>query len=561
MLLTLLSELVNFHSFPRDAGRFHKALALVAAAPAAAPGDARGHPLGHGLFAPPAGSSSPSGGGGGGVGSSGGVGDSVGVAATVAAAEAVTRAGDNAWTLLVNRLGTLCLHYVAQLAAVATVAGDDGDSRTGAGGGVLKGVKKVDTMDLDDSAASVGLEVRTAAESAVRVFALLSSPEEWCSRLAVPETAGRADRHADHPCRRFLSSLALGKLLLCPGGGDPGGGGGGGGSSRGGSGDEGGDGGGGKNFGRAVAHADRRKSMRLTVRTERDDVTGDWTRAPRLFGVLRVLWDASGGGDGATGTKSAGTEGAAVTAAAVRLLCAASLEALAVGSGGVGGRGEGGGGGGGVGSEAPPLERSLGRRRRREGEGEVAETLPAAVASETVAVEAAGKPQLDIGRPSCLMRGRRKKVLEAFAAAMLPAPRLLEHPMRALLVDPMLAGDATAWWRLVSMAGDAVGAEKGEGGNEGGGCDAARRRDISWAVSNILQVLLFCFVVSWSRFTSSFGFWQVAGCNCFVLGEWCQLLFLYPYTYVILVDIVICASVVRGEFLCSRQDGCLVAQA
>ncbi|CAN0388374.1 unnamed protein product, partial [Laminaria digitata] len=79
--------------------------------------------------------------------------------------------------------------------------------------------------------------------------------------------------------------------------------------------------------------ADVRKGVRLTVRAERDEATGEWTRAPRLFGVLRVLWDVSGGGGAATGAQVAAT---AATAAAVRLLCASSLEALAIGRDGVG---------------------------------------------------------------------------------------------------------------------------------------------------------------------------------------------------------------------------------
>ena len=192
------------------------------------------------------------------------------------------------------------------------------------------------------------------------------------------------------------------------------------------------------------------------------------------------------------------------------------------------------------------------------------ETLPAAAA----AVAAPDKRRLYGGRPSQLGRRRRREVLEAFCAAVLPAPRLLEHPLRALLVNPMLAGDAAPWWRLVSMAGGAVGTEKQAGGGGWGGDDAARRRDVAWAVANILRVRLFCFLcVFFFLFIFVIPldlFFSLAGCRlpCFFVfyGLLCRLFFGSYYRYrcqhrffscvciVVFVSIFICIGEERHGF-------------
>ena len=101
---------------------------------------------------------------------------------------------DDAWTVLVNRLGALCLQYIAQLAVAATagvdaVATDDGGGgpRSGAGGGGGK-VEKGDAMDLDEgtastSASSVGMEVRPGC---TRVELPFSISFQYCVFLYSP---------------------------------------------------------------------------------------------------------------------------------------------------------------------------------------------------------------------------------------------------------------------------------------------------------------------------------------------------------------------------------------
>lgn len=412
MLQTLLSQLVNFHTFPRDAGRFRAALGLVLAAVA----DPSADPRGTGLFAPLALSREKC---------------EVGKAATPPAAE------DDSWTLLVARLGIVCLHYIAEVGKLAGVGG--------------KGSPGRDAMNDDDNGSGGGLrEVSAAAESAVEAFALISSPEEWRRRGLLEST-----KVAEGLCRRLLVSLALGRLVLRGDGGGCDGGGGGAEKTR-------------ILQDFMIARKEkpgRKSSIRLAVRADVDGLlSGCWTRAPRLFGVLRVMWDATAG---SVTTDTAG--------AAVRLLCSSSLEALGIGAGGAARTVEAIPPSAEAETSTPPISTFVA----------VGETLPDEIAGRSRKLT----PLLD-----------NRVLLETFASAVLSAPTLLEHPLRALLVDPMLAGDAGAWWVLVTVVGDAQGATEEEGvvGGGSGGDGAARRRDVAWTVANVLKVTIefFATVVS-----------------------------------------------------------------
>lgn len=408
VLQTLLSQLISFHAFPRDAGRFRAALGLMLAAVSDPSADAR-------RVVPPAASPGKCGG-----------------KAAAAAPRCVEE--HDAWTLLAVRLGVLCLHYFAE---AGRMAGDDG-------GKVSSGGRDAMEDNSGSEGEGGGREVSAAAESAVEAFALISSPREWRRRGWLESTEA-----AEGLCRRLLVSLALGRLVLRA---EAGGGSGAGGvpttveacGAR-----------------TAKKLGGRRSTVSLAVRLDVVDgvSSGCWTRTPRLFRVLRVLWDATVGGGGTT-KDAAG--------AAVRLLCSSSLEALRISAGGA------------CAVEAVPAN-----------DTEVSTAfLP--IPTPVAAGAATPPPPESAGQPCKLPPLIDNRVLlKSFASAMLPAPKLLEHPLRALLVDPMLAGDAGAWWVLVSVAGDAVGAgeEAGvAGGGSGGGGGAARRRDVAWTVANVLKV-------------------------------------------------------------------------
>lgn len=278
-----------------------------------------------------------------------------------------------------------------------------------------------------------------ALEEAVRCFALITSAAEWRRR-----SVGVDGREAEMLCRRVLMSLALGRLCL---GGE-----------------------------KAARHPDprdvpvegkgaespparpgRRWGVRLKVRGARDEATGKWTREPWMFEVLRLRWNAA-----APAVTSESVD------AVTRLLCTASLEALGIG-------------------EVSPST----------GSGTAGTNLTA-TASQGVRTRgvtpAGGTDQRGVAGGGGGLGGTaghgdvsgEREVLGAFASAMLPSPRLLEKSLRVLLVDPMLEGEASAWWELVAVAGDVVGAE-------GGACSGAReaatrRRDVAWTVANILRV-------------------------------------------------------------------------
>ncbi|CAN0103591.1 unnamed protein product [Scytosiphon promiscuus] len=300
VLTTLLSQLVHFHSFPRDAGRFRAAIDLVLAA---APSDnATGATqMAAGLFAP---------------------------AAAAAAAPARAKPTGRA--------------------------------------GVGDGVGKEDTMD----------DIGAAAEASSRGFELLASPGAWRNRWPVVERG-----MAESRCRAFLASVALGRASFGAGAASAAGG-----VPR-------------KSGGIEAAKSPPTRGkkagsaggrgVRLSVRAERDEVSGEWARTPRLFEVLRVVWDASATAGGTGGTGAGAGEG---SPEAVRLLCGASFRAL-----GIGGT-----------PTVPPTG-----------------TSPA--------VSGAAGDESSRGESTEPEKGRRLLLLEAFAAAVLPAPRLLDHPLRELL--------------------------------------------------------------------------------------------------------------------------------
>lgn len=355
---------------------------------------------------------------------------------------------DNAWSLLVARLGTICLQYIGQVAVAAAGLGTGeagGLSPNGgvSGGGSGSGSGKGDAMEGDFAGSARGAavvrvghsDVEGAVEAAMRGFELLSSPVAWRRRWPGSSEATAESRH-----RALMSSLALGVVVFGAEIGPP-----------------------------AVEAAPRMgmarvlpgnnsskgvvKRVRLSVRVEKDGVSGKWTQTPRLFGVLRVIWDVasavSAGGSG-------GGEGQAL-----RLLCSSSFQALGISSGANG--------------------------------GDSLQTGGPNTPVVAAAAAGAGGGADNIAESALLLD--RRALLEAFAAAILPAPRLLEHPFKALLMDPMLTGDAGAWWKVVAVAGEAVGVDSSGDGRSGCG-GAARRRDVAWAVANILRVS-FLFVSTW----------------------------------------------------------------
>ncbi|CAN0087178.1 unnamed protein product, partial [Ectocarpus sp. 13 AM-2016] len=400
VLQTLLSELVHFHAFPCDAGRFRAAIDLVlAAAPAS---DSPATPEGAGLFA-----AQPA--------SSGG-------------SDSDRLLMDNTWSLLVTRLGAVSLQYMSQVSATAAAAGgrsrkNGAESRDNGGGRRCKGdaMEDAEGVEVAVVAGEGSAEVGDAAAVAMRGFALLASPAAWRHRWPLSEPAVVQRR-----CRVFLASLALGRVLL---------------GTRSKTGAEAGPG---EALTKSSPRGRERGGVRLLLRTERERVGGEGSRAPTLFGVLRVAWDAAAAEAGVGEGRATQT---------VRLLCASSFQVLGIG---VAEDGE---------STARGETRPMSSSAVAEGGGGGGAVAVPGGAHETTAPD-------------------RRRLLEAFAAAVLPAPRLLEHPLRAALMDPMLGGDGAAWWELVSVAGEAVGA----GGTGGGGGAAARRRDVAWAVANILEV-------------------------------------------------------------------------
>ncbi|CAM9290006.1 unnamed protein product [Ectocarpus sp. 4 AP-2014] len=400
VLQTLLSQLVHFHAFPCDAGRFRAAMDLVlAAAPAS---DNATTPGGAGLFAAQPASSSGS--------------------------DSDRFLRDNTWSLLVTRLGAVCLQYVSQLSATAAAGGggrspkNGAESRNSGGGSGCKG-DAVDDAEGAEGAVVAGAgsaEVGDAAEVAMRGFALLAFPAAWRHRWPLSEPAVAQRRY-----RVFLASLALGRVLV---------------GTRSKTGAEAGPGGA---LRKPSPTGRGRGGVRLLLRTERERVGGEGSRASTLFGVLRVAWDAAA-------AEAGGGESRA--AQAVRLLCASSFQVLGIG----------------VTEDGESTARI--------------ETRP--MSSSAVAGGGGGGAAAGPGGAHETAVPDRRLLLEAFAAAVLPAPRLLEHPLRAALMDPMLGGDGAVWWELVSVAGEAVGV----GGTGGGGGAASRRRDVAWAVANILEV-------------------------------------------------------------------------
>lgn len=234
VLQNLLSQLVNFHVFPRDAERFHTAMGFVLSAA----GDATADPRETGIFAPIAAAATASSG-------------NPGITLRM---KPLTLMRSDAWGLLVARLGILCLNYITEFAEAI-------GGMTGPGRGASKGRAGTDAME-DESDVSVGGEsrVRGASDSAAQMFALLSSPEEW-QRRGLLET-----KEAEILCRSFLATLVVGRL--------------------GGLGDA-TDTGGAKGNGNGV---------RLLVKLERRAVDGKWIKTPRLFSALRMLWDAAAQG-------------------------------------------------------------------------------------------------------------------------------------------------------------------------------------------------------------------------------------------------------------------------
>lgn len=400
VLYGLLSHLVNFHVFPRDESRFRAAVALVVAAAS----DPSGNPHYTGLFAP------------------------------LASSRARKDSGsENSWMLLMGRLGTLCLQYIANGAtsAAAQVSGV-GVSNVAATHGGMVDVDGHSGAVSGAAAEYVGVKglkgqveeaVVAGFTEAMQAFALISSPQEWKRGLLQG-----GDAEAEALCRRLLVSLALGRFVLS--------------EKKGATADGNGPGvaagfgaveikKGGPSPPKSASPLARRGAVgvRLVVRADQPDAaTGSWTRSPRLFEVLRVHWDAAATMTGGPKLDPAKTPS--------RLLCSASLEAL-----GISGR--------------APVDAARHRRTPLEG-------------------------------PSNVIL-RSGETLESFASAILPSPRLLEHPCRQFLVDPMLAGDARAWWELVAGAGDAVGATDG-GATPLANGPVGTRRDVAWTVANILRV-------------------------------------------------------------------------
>lgn len=361
---------------------------------------------------------------------------------------------DNAWSLLIARLGTVCLQYIGQVAVAAAAAtrlgaggagGVSQNSSCASGGGVdgssgKGGATKGGPSDSAEGAAVVRVDhsdVKGAVEAAMRGFELLSSPVAWRRRWSSSSEPTAESRH-----RALMSSLALGRVLLGAEVGPPG-------VTE------------AQEMGMGGVPSENNSPkvkgtcVRLSVRAEKDGVGGKWTRTPRLFGVLRLMWDAT---SAASAGGSGGGEGQAL-----RLLCSSSFQALGISSS----------------SSSAKNDSSLQT-------ADPSNPVVVAAAAAAAATEAEGEAH-KVTESATL--ADRIELLGAFAAAVLPAPRLLDHPFRALLMDPMLGGDSEAWWEVVSAAGEAVGADSRD--EESGYGGAARRRDVAWAVANILRVSVY----------------------------------------------------------------------
>lgn len=246
MLYGLLAQLLSFHVFPRDASRLRAALSLVLSAAA----DASANPRETGLFA------------------------------TLLAARGLRDVtSEHAWMLLMARLGTLCLQYIADETLNTKVPKENGQEQ--------------------EQGQEQGMEM----EKIVRAFTLISSRDEWRRR-----SLGVSSGEADKLCRRLLVSLALGRLCLsekrrrAP-----------------------------STLGSTSPHTSNdfpkggkgsgppwSSDVLLVVRADREDATRKWIRSPKLFHVLRMRWD-----------RAVGTEAPSIVTLASRSLCTASLDAIA----------------------------------------------------------------------------------------------------------------------------------------------------------------------------------------------------------------------------------------
>ncbi|CAM9154612.1 unnamed protein product, partial [Sphacelaria rigidula] len=396
---------------------------------------------------------------------------------TQAVAEARSRrdrTSEHRWTLLISRLGALCLQYVSDGATTA-VAGAVPSLRSSRDGSKSIGAEDASAMDVVDTDGNEGentVQTTVGYTEAVRVLSIITSFEQWGKQ-------GGSGGEATVLCRRLLVSLALGKLVLqadeSPGA-----------TTSGtkvavGSGPD-------RDsqptkgpvpsaFGNSpsasgVPSGRTRGSVRLLVRASSADVSsGRWMRTPLLFRVLRVHWDAA-----AMETAAAAGESGESVKAVVRLLCDASLKALGI-------------------CTADAVS-SPAAGAREKGEGELPATLCASEQTSRQSVADIEGVGMAVAAESALARipygdqtavFLRRETLQAFACTVLPSPKLLEHPFRALLVDPMLAGDAQAWWELVAVSGEVVGATDVEMGPCGSGA-AGGRGDVAWTVANLLRV-------------------------------------------------------------------------
>lgn len=384
------------------------------------------------------------------------------------------RTSEHRWTLLISRLGALCLQYVSDGATTA-VAGAVPSLRSSRDGSKSIGAEDASAMDVVDTDGNEGentVQTTVGYTEAVRVLSIITSFEQWGKQ-------GGNGGEATVLCRRLLVSLALGKLVLqadeSPGA-----------TTSGtkvavGSGPD-------RDsqptkgpvpsaFGNSpsasgVPSGRTRGSVRLLMRASSADVSsGRWMRTPLLFRVLRVHWDAA-----AMETAAAAGESGESVKAVVRLLCDASLKALGI-------------------CTADAVS-SPAAGAREKGEGELPATLCASEQTSRHSVADIEGVGMAVAAESALARipygdqtavFLRRETLQAFACTVLPSPKLLEHPFRALLVDPMLAGDAQAWWELVAVSGEVVGATDVEMGPCGSGA-AGGRGDVAWTVANLLRV-------------------------------------------------------------------------
>lgn len=361
----------------------------------------------------------------------------------------------------------------------------------------------MDVVDTDGAEGENKVQTTEGYAEAMRVLSIIASHEQWGKRG--PQHGSSDGGEATVLCRRLLVSLALGKFVLTaddtlgattggtkvalasgPDGESQ--------SSKGPV---------SSTFGNSPSKRTG-GGVRLLVRASSADVSrGSWMRAPLMFGVLRVHWDAA-----ATETAAATGESGDDVKAAVRLLCSASLKAL------------------GISTADAVSSPAVGAREK--GEGELPATSCASEQTNRQSVADKKGARITVAAESALARiphddqpaaFHRRETFEAFACTVLPSPRLLEHPFRALLVDPMLAGDARAWWELVAVAGEVVGAGGGKMGSCGSGA-AGGRVDVAWAVANLLGVsnedvrsgMLVAAKVCWARW--SFTRWGIIRTMC-----------------------------------------------